>query len=138
MKRLTRLFASLVVPVFMLAVANPVMAQDKAKDAKAAPAAMAEKGKPTTKVLVDNDKVRVVETTYKPGDEGASAARGARITRVLQGGTLQRTHADGKIEKNERKAGEVRFSEPSAPYRVKNIGSTDVVNYTVNIKEPKK
>jgi len=138
MKHLLSLFASLVVPVFMLAVANPVMAQDKAKDAKAAPAAKAEKGKPTVKVLVDNDKVRVIETTYKPGDESASVARVNRVIRTLKGGTLQRTYADGKVEKFERKTGEVRFAGPEAAYKVKNIGKTDVVNYTVQIKEAKK
>ena len=138
MKRSISLLASLVVPVFMLAVAYPAIAQDKAKDAKASPAAKAEKGKPVTKVLVDNDKVRVTETTYKPGDEGESAGRGTRVTRVLKGGTMQRTWADGKVEKNERKAGEVRYAGPEAAYKAKNIGKTDVVNYTVQIKEAKK
>ena len=140
MKEATQLFKGLLISAFMLAgmAVNPAMAQDKAKGAKAAPAATGERGKPTVKVLVDNDKVRVVETTYKPGDEGDTAARGYRVTRVLKGGTMQRTHADGKVEKFERKTGEVRAAEAEAPYKVKNIGKTDVVNYTVQIKESKK
>ena len=38
------------------------LAQDKAKDAKVAPAA--EKGKSTTKVLLENEKVRITESTF--------------------------------------------------------------------------
>lgn len=140
MKHALRLFASLVIPVLMVAglATNPAFAQDKAKAAKAAPAAKAEKGKPTIKVLVDNDKVRVVEATYKPGDESESVARPYRIVRLLKGGTLQRTYADGKVEKFQRKTGEVREAGPDAPYKIKNIGKSDVVFYSVNIKEAKK
>jgi len=108
------------------------------KEAKAAPAAKAEKGKPTVKVLVDNDKVRVQEVAFKPGDEGASFARPYRIVRVLKGGTIQRTYPDGKVEKIVRKSGFVREAGPDAPYKVKNIGKSNVVFYVVQLKEPKK
>ena len=139
MKFITSLFVSLLVPAFMLVAANPAMAQDKAKDAKAAPAAKAEKGKAVIKVLAENDKVRVTETTYKPGDAGPSIVRGFRVVRWLQGGTLERNYADGKKEKIERKTGEVRVAGPDKDaYFVKNIGKTTIVTYAVIIKEPKK
>lgn len=141
MKTSARFLVGLMVSAFVLAgvVASPAMAQDKAKDAKAVPAAKkAEKGKPTTKVLVNNDKVRVIEVTYKPGDESESVARPYRILRVLKGGSLRRTYADGKVEKYSRKTGEVREAGPDAPYKIKNIGKSDVVFYSVHIKEPKK
>ncbi len=136
MKHLLSLFASLVVPVFMLAVANPVMAQDKAKDAKAAPAAKAEKGKATLKVLQENNKVRVFEVRYKPGDENTTVpSSSSRVLRVLKGGTLMRTYADGKTEKIEWKTGEVRFLEPSkTTFKSKNVGKTDVELYVVVLK----
>lgn len=140
MKFLLRLFVSLVVPAVMLAgtAASPAVAQDKSKDAKAAPAAKAVKGKPTVKVVLESDKVRVTEATYKPGDESDSIARPHRVVRLLKGGTLQRTYPDGKVEKYERKTGEVREAGPDAPYKVKNVGKSDVVFYTVSFKEPKK
>ena len=140
MKQLIRLFVSLVVPALMLAfaTATPAMKHEMAKDAKAAPAAKAVKGKPVTKVLLDNEKVRATETTYKPGDESDSLARPYRVIRLLKGGMLLRTYADGKTEKYERKTGEVRVAGPDAPYKVKNIGKTDVVFYSVIIKEAKK
>lgn len=114
------------------------MAQEKAKDAKAAPAAKAEKGKSTTKVLFENDKVRVLEVTYKPGDASPNVARPARVIRTLKGGTLESTYADGKKEKRETKAGEVIFRDASTPYTPKNVGKSDVVLFVVYVKEPKK
>ena len=137
MKRLLRIFLSVAVPAFVLAgvAVNPAIAQDKAKDAKAAPAAKAEKGKAVAKVLHEDDKVRVTETTFKPGDEGPSIVRGFRVIRALKNGTLERTYADGKKEKYERKAGDVIVAGPDKlAYSVKNVGKAEYMSYTVTIK----
>ena len=135
MKHLIRLFVSLVVPAFMLVglAANPAIAQDKAK------AAPATKGKAVQKVLHDDDRIRVTETTIKPGDVGPNVVRGFRVSRALSGGTLERTYADGKKEVRERKTGSVAVAGPDkqAFYNT-NTGKTTVVFYTVTIKEPKK
>jgi hypothetical protein len=121
------------VPAFALAmvIASPAVAQEK----KAAPAA-----KPTMKVLIENDRVKVWETTYKPGDVNTEVASSFyRVNRTLQGGTIERTYADGKKEKLELKAGVVRYLEPAKPgaptYTVQNIGKTDYVSYTVLMKK---
>ena len=137
MNHLLRLFASLVVPVFMLAgvTASPVMAQDKAKDAKATPAAKAEKGKPAIKVLVDNAKVKVFEVTYKPGDSNTGiATTTTRIVRALTTGTTEWTFADGKKVTKVRKAGDVWISDPGPAYTNKNIGKTVLKLYVVQLK----
>jgi hypothetical protein len=140
MKKSARLFTGLLVSAFMLSVviAGPAMAQDKAKEAKAAPAAAkAEKGKSTAKVLFDNDKVRVIERTYKPGDTNEEAPTSSyRVNRTIKGGTLERTYPDGKKEKFEVKTGMVRFLEPSkgGKYTVKNVGNTEVVSFLVVLK----
>jgi hypothetical protein len=138
MKKSAHLLLGLLVPVFMWAgfVASPALAQDRTKDAKAAPAAKAEKGKATIKVLLENDKVRVTETHYKPGDVNVEAPTSFyRVNRTLQGGTLERTYADGRKEKLELKTGTVRYVEPGKvagdKYTVKNIGNTEVVSYVV-------
>jgi len=125
------LLMTVLIPAFMLGalIATPVMAQDKAK---------AEKGKATVKVLFENDKVRVVEATFKPGDEGPNVARPFRVQRVLKGGTMQRTYADGKTEKLDYKTGQVNGAGPDPAFTPKNIGKTDVVLYVVFLKDPKK
>ena len=140
MKRLIRLFLGVLVPAFMLAsVASlPAMAQDKAKDMKPAKAAKAEKGKVTVKVLHDDDRVRVQEVTFKPGDENTNVARPFRVVRALKGGTLERTYPDGKKDKLVWKTGEVKVLEASPPYVPKNVGKSDVVLYVVVPKQPKK
>ena len=138
MKYPIRLLAGLVVPAFMLAgvATNPALAQDKAKDAKAAPAAKVEKGKVAPKVLLDNDKAKAFEVAWKPGDVNASVPSSAyRVVRALKGGTLERTYADGKTEKVEWKTGEVRMNEPSKQgYTAKNIGKSEIVLFVVQLK----
>jgi len=127
-----RLLMTVLIPAFMLGglIASPAIAQDKAK---------AQKGKAVQKVLHDDDKIRVTETTLKPGDVGPNVVRGFRVSRALSGGTLERTYADVKKEKRERKTGSVVVAGPDKQaYFNTNIGKTDVVFYTVTIKEPKK
>jgi len=131
MKYSIRLFVSLVVPALMLAfaTATPAM-KHEAEKGKAA-----HKATNTVKVLHEDDRVRVVENTTKPGEMGRSAVRGVRVVRTLQGGIQERTYADGKKEKVERKTGDVRAAGPDKQaYFNTNTGKTTVVFYTVTIK----
>lgn len=95
--------------------------------------AAAKKGEPVTKVLVDNDKVRAYESTFKPGDVSPNRARVARVVRYMSSGTLQRIYPDGKTEDRKVKSGDVVWLEPGT-YAVKNVGKTKVTVYGV---EPK-
>jgi quercetin dioxygenase-like cupin family protein len=124
-RQLTQIFA-----VFLLlsfAGLGSALAQDKGGMASA------KKGEPVTKVLVDNDKVRVYESTFKPGDVSPNRARVARVVRYLNSGTLQRVYPDGKTEDRKFKAGDVVWIEP-ATYAVKNVGKTNVTVYGVETK----
>lgn len=127
MKRIARLSMGALISAFVLAgvIAPPAMAQEKAKAAKL---------EATSKVLVENDKVRVLETLWKPGAETASAARGARVVRALKGGTLTRIYPDGKTEKITYKTGEVRWLDATPPYAIKNQGKSEIMLYTVYSK----
>ena len=109
--------------------AGPVAAQEKKADKKAPVRAM--------KILVDNDKVRVTESVFKPGEENPMEPRGYRIGRVLKGNTtIERRHKDGKVEKIEWKEGQVYQSGPDNA-SAKNIGKSEVVLYTVTLKQAK-
>ena len=129
-----KFFRAFLVPAFALAVAIaiPAVAQDKSKGAKAG------KGTSTVKVYFENDKVRVFERSYKPGDTNTEVASSQyRVVRTMKGGTLERTYADGKKEKTELKEGTVRWLEPTkggATYTVKNIGKTEIVSYVIVLK----
>ncbi len=121
----------LLVAAFMLAgmAAIPATAQDKANKASS------EKGKSVTTVLAENDKVRVWETRYKPGDVNAAPpSSSTRVLRVLSGGTFLWTYADGKTEKVQLKTGEVRIMTPGPAFTSKNVGSSTAVLYVVMLK----
>ena len=127
MTKSAAVLAGLLIPAIFAAgaVAVPAMAQEK----KAA--------QRTQKVFIDNDKVRVTETTFKPGEVSPSIERPYRITRVIKGGKTVRTYADGKTVEREFKTGEVFAAGPDKPYSAKSISKTDIVLYSVNLKKAK-
>ena len=81
-----------------------------------------------------NDKVRVVEVTFKPGAESDSMDLPVRVTRALRGGTLTRTFPNGKKEKVRFKTGEVRFGEAVPSHVMKNQGRGTITLYSVFLK----
>jgi hypothetical protein len=113
-------------------VATPAMAQEKGKDAKAA---AAKKGEPIQKVFLENDRVRIFEVTFRPGDAGATVERPLRVIRALKGGTLTLIYPDGKKEKLLWKTGEVKVREASPAYSPKNEGKANIVLYVVYVKK---
>ncbi len=126
MRRFAAVLAGLLVPAFLLAgaVVNSATAQQKAAKATA-----------TQKVLLESDKVRVYEVTYKPGAENTSVpSSSSRVVRALKGGTIQRIYSDGKKENVTYKAGQVRLNEPGPAFTAKNIGKTAIVFYVVQVK----
>ena len=87
------------------------------------------------KVLIDDDKVKVYEATYAPGAENKGVVSSSmRIVRCLKPGTLELTYADGKKEKRQWKAGQVREVKPGPAYTTKNIGKSEMVLYVVQLK----
>jgi quercetin dioxygenase-like cupin family protein len=127
MSKSAGVLAGLLIPAIFVAgaVAVPATAQEK----KAA--------QRTQKVFIDNDKVRVTETTFKPGEVSPSIERPYRITRVIKGGKTVRTYPDGKTVEREFKTGEVFAAGPDKPYSAKSISKTDIVLYSVNLKKAK-
>src|SRR5712692_1704498 len=115
----------LVLLMLVGATTGATFAQEKAKAAKS---------EATLKVFVDNDKVRVFEIRFKPGDQGANVARPARVLRVLKGGTLLRTFADGKSDHRTYKTGEVVYEQSAQPIVPKNVGKSDLIFYVVFVK----
>ena len=98
MKQSARFFMGVLAAAFMVAgaTATPAMAQYKAKDEKAAPAA---KRVGQIKELFENAKVRVLEYRLKPGLTEISVERADRVIYNVKGGTLERIYPDGKKEK---------------------------------------
>ena len=121
-----RFSKSLLAPIISLALvmAGPTLAAEQATT-----------GRPAVKTLLDNQKVRVQEVRYRPGDVNKSLPRRDRVIHYLTDGTFLRTYPDGKTEKVEYKAGQVVFTAASESGRTnKNIGKSDVVFYSVQLK----
>jgi len=126
--RARRNFVIGVLSVFVLAVGSgaTAIAQEKAT----APAPKLEQ-----KVLIDNDRVKVVENSFKPGAQSESIARPYRVVRAIKGGTLRRIYADGRKEDAVWKTGEVKVFDASPPYIAKNIGDSELVLFVVFFKK---
>ena len=136
MSKFVGVLARLFIPALFLAIgaAQPALAQEKDKGAKAA---MAKKGEPITKVYYENDAVRVFEVTFRPGDTAANIERPLRVIRVLKGGTLTLIYPDGKKEKLEWKTGEVKVRQATPQYAPKNEGKSNIQLYVVYVKGAK-
>jgi len=128
MRTLAAILAGLLVPAFLLAgaIVTPVLAQDQAKAKTPA--------EPTVKVLAENDRVRVQESTYKPGEGQSIRERPLAVIRVLKGGTMLRTFPDGKTETLRLKDGQTIIRE-AVSYGNKNIGKTTIRFYIVQVKK---
>ena len=85
----------------------------------------------TNKELIDNDKVRVYESTFPPGAEASNTPRPYRIVRALTDGKLVRSFADGRTETQEWKAGDVRELGPDSQYKSTNVGASEFRWYVV-------
>ena len=80
----------------------------------------------TQKVLDENEKLRVIDVVEKPGDTGPMASRLGVVFYVVNGGTFERTYADGTKEVTPRKTGDTVLIKEKRPYSVKNIGTTTI------------
>jgi hypothetical protein len=114
MKKFAVLAAAILMAGFLGKAAT---AQEKAKEEKA--------NVPTITVLVENDRVKVYEGRFKPGDKsGRIANRPARVEFAITDGQMRHYYSDSKTDEVMWKAGEVKWSEP-AKYQQENIGKTE-------------
>ena len=86
------------------------------------------------KVLVDNDRVRVLEVLHKPGAKEPTHSHPAYVAVFLSATRLKVTMPDGKVVEKDRKAGEVQYSDP-VTHAVDNIGTTDQHVIVVEFKK---
>ena len=127
MRKPTRLFAA---SVFLLSWTAAVLVHPATAQEKRA----ASKGEATIKEIEQNDKVRVYEVTYQPGDTLPSVKRPMRVVHVFKGGTLERTYEDGKKETLEWKTGDTKVINEEKAYGLKNVGKTAIHFLIVAVK----
>ena len=127
MNTLTRFLMKTLLVIFALAFAtNTVSAQDVAKVAPN-----------NCKVLLENDRVRVVEIWIKPGEKLAMHSHPASVTYVLTAGKLKTTLPDGKTVETEAQTGQALWSDGGSHEQV-NVGQGEVRALVVEMKTPAK
>ena len=87
-----------------------------------------------TKVLFENDRIRVLETMTKPGEKLPMHSHPARINYFLNPLSERITYAGMPPQEYHWKAGEVAFSE-AVKLEVVNIGTTAGHNIVVELKD---
>ena len=127
MKNLTHLIMSVLLATLALFfVTKTAMAQDVVKVAPE-----------SYKVLLENDRVRVLEYRIKPGKKDAIHSHPDYIVYPLSSAEVKFTFPDGKTIEREGKAGEVMFFEAET-HATENVGTTEAYGLIIELKEPEK
>lgn len=87
------------------------------------------------RVLVENDRVRVLDFTLRKGATEVPHRHPAHVLYVLQGFKVRFTLGDGSVRTRDVKAGEVLYSDAVIHSPV-NIGDTDAHGILVELKTP--
>jgi hypothetical protein len=86
------------------------------------------------KVLLENDRVRVLEVRHQPGVKEPMHSHPAYISYFLDATRIKVTSPDGKTVEKDRKAGEVQFNEP-VTHALENVGTTEQHVLVIELKK---
>jgi quercetin dioxygenase-like cupin family protein len=112
-------------------------AADPAKKAPAEkPGDPAIVAKDVYKLVLENDRVRVFDVKFAPGQRAAMHSHPDHVVYVLDDATLRLTGPDGKSQDVSIKAGQALFL-PAGPHAAENIGKTPAHNLVVELKPGK-
>ena len=89
------------------------------------------------KVIFENDRVRVLDIFYKPGEKAVSHSHPASLLYYLNDFKAKFTFPDGKTADIVGKKGVAEWHEPFT-HAVENTGTTDIHLIAVEFKEPAK
>jgi hypothetical protein len=124
MKNLTYFISGVLLATLALGLGtNMAMAQDLAKMSP-----------DDVKVIVDNDRVRVLEVLHKPGAKEPMHSHPAGVVVSLSASTMKATTPDGKTLQRDWKVGEVRWGE-AITHAVENVGTTDQHIIVIELKK---
>jgi len=86
------------------------------------------------KVLVDNDRVRVLDVTHKPGVKEPMHSHPAYVSVNLSDTKVKVTTPEGKTTEKVRKAGEVSFSEATT-HAIETVGTEGSHTIVIELKK---
>ena len=86
------------------------------------------------KLLLENERVRVFEVRFKPGERIAMHSHPDHVVYVLDDGRLKLSYPDGKAVEVVLKAGQPLWI-PAETHAAENIGTTDAHSIVVELKD---
>jgi quercetin dioxygenase-like cupin family protein len=87
------------------------------------------------KLLLENDRVRVFDVRFKPGQKAVMHGHPDHVIYVLVDGTIKLTLPDGHSQEVPLKAGQAIWME-AGPHATENVGATEAHNLAIEFKEP--
>jgi quercetin dioxygenase-like cupin family protein len=87
-----------------------------------------------SKLLMENDRVRVFDARFKPGEKAALHSHPDHVVYVINGGKLKLTPSNGEPQELDIKAGQVLWMDATS-HTAENLGKTDVHFLVVELKE---
>jgi hypothetical protein len=88
----------------------------------------------TAKVVLDNERVRVRDVTFPPGETAMHTHELPHVGVVIDGGTLVFKYPDGKTETAKLEAGGVGFRDANVTHAPVNAGKRPVRVIEVELK----
>lgn len=88
------------------------------------------------KLKFENERVRVMEVTFQPGEKIAEHSHPDHFVVVEEGGQLQISHPDGSVMDADLKVGDVIWIDAESHWAA-NTGTTTVRLLVTELKEPK-
>ena len=86
------------------------------------------------KILIDNEKVRVIDNMSNPGDKSAWHSHPDYLVYVIEGGTSKMNTKDGKSKIIEFKKGQTLWLDATT-HETQNIGKTKIHLLLVELKK---
>jgi len=86
------------------------------------------------KLLFENERVRVMEITFKPGDKIGTHSHPDHMAYLLTDGKLLLSYPDGTTKDLDGKAGEVIWINAET-HAAENVGTTEVKGVVIELKE---
>jgi mannose-6-phosphate isomerase-like protein (cupin superfamily) len=91
--------------------------------------------KNSSKIVLENDKVRVKDAIFMPGEKpGMHTHEFAHVGVVIDGGTLKFNYPDGKTETLVLERGDAGYRPPKVTHEAVNMGETPVRVIEVEVK----
>ncbi len=90
------------------------------------------------KILLENEYVRVIEYSLKPGERDSTHTHPPKTSYVISGGLLRVYPANGNPFDAEEIAGQAAWSDKVGKHNVENIGKTTVTILLTEIKSARK